>query len=62
MGAYDFEDLKRHLGHKIACVSYADSRVNDTKTTIQPQNIAVECETCNEVLLDYDRPKRGGKK
>ena len=46
MSAYDFNELKAHIGHKIVCVSYGDP----------PANVAVECEDCNTVLLDYDRP------
>jgi len=45
MGAYDFNDLKRHIGHRIVCVPYGRP----------PANVSVECEDCNEVLLDYDR-------
>lgn len=41
-----FADLRRHVGHDIACVGYGDL----------PMNVAVECETCGEVLMDYDRP------
>ena len=55
MGAIDFNDLKRHIGHKIECVSYCDGE-NPEAT----MNVAIECETCNEVLLDYDK-WRGGR-
>jgi len=51
MGAWDYEDLKRHVGHEIVCVTYGDGP-NDQS----PANVAVECETCNEVLLDFDKP------
>ena len=44
MSAFNYDELKRHVGHKIVCVSYADGA-----------NVAVECEDCCEVLLDYDR-------
>jgi hypothetical protein len=47
MSAYSFEDLRRHVGHEIECVVYG-------KPT-DPVNVAVECETCFEVLLDFDR-------
>lgn len=47
MSAFNYNELKRHIGHDIVCVSYGDP--ND------PVNVAVECETCNEVLLDYDK-------
>lgn len=40
----EFEDLKRHIGHNIVCVSYGMPIVN----------VAIECETCNEVLLSFD--------
>lgn len=50
MSATDYKDLKRHIGHKIVCVGYGEKK--------NPVNVAVECETCYEVLLDYDRENR----
>ena len=50
MGAWDYDDLKRHLGHKIVCISYVNGP-NDQS----PENVAIECKTCNEVLLDFDK-------
>ena len=47
MGAYDFKDLERHLGHDIECVSYGSEGV--------VWNVAVECTTCHEVLIDFDK-------
>jgi len=44
MTAISFEDLCKHVGHKIVCVTYGSP----------PQNVAVECEDCNEVLMSYD--------
>lgn len=44
MSAFNYEDLKRHVGHNIVCVEYGNG-----------VNVAVECETCNEVVLDYDK-------
>lgn len=44
MSAFDYRELARHVGHKIVCVSYADG-----------ENVAIECQKCNEVLLDYER-------
>lgn len=41
-----YEDLKRHIGHNIVCVGYGDDL----------QNIAIECETCYEVLIAVDKP------
>ena len=45
MSAHSFNDLVQHAGHKITCVTYGDPAVN----------VAVECETCNEVLMDFDK-------
>jgi hypothetical protein len=47
MSATRYEDLKAHIGHKICIVWYGNRE--------EPDNIAVECETCNEVLLDFDK-------
>lgn len=47
MGVYNFADLKYHMGHKIVCVGYGRDEI---------VNVAVECETCNEVLMDIDKP------
>ena len=46
MGAHTFEDLIRHINHEVVCVTYGDP----------PINVAIECETCMEVLLDFDKP------
>ena len=51
MGVNSFEDLRRHIGHKIECVCYG-------KKGEEPQNVSVECVTCNEVLLDFENPNK----
>lgn len=43
-----YDELREHIGHKIVCVCYG-------KDGEEPQNVAIECETCNEVLLDFDK-------
>jgi len=43
MSATDFADLSRHIGHKVEVVTYAEV------------NVAIECEDCSEVLLDFDK-------
>jgi len=48
MSCNNFEELKKHVGHKISIVEY----VNDNFETY---NVAIECETCNEVILDFDK-------
>jgi len=55
MGAHDFDDLLRHYGHKIVCVTYGEKGGNIGGA----DNVAIECETCNEVLMDYDRQPEG---
>jgi len=45
MGTYKFKELKEHIGHNIVCVGYGKPI----------QNVAIECEDCNEVLFDYDK-------
>lgn len=43
MSVSSYNELKAHVGHEIVCVQYGDG-----------VNVSIECETCNEVLLDYD--------
>lgn len=38
-----YNDLIRHYGHKIDVVVYAG------------QNVAIECEHCNEILIDFEK-------
>jgi hypothetical protein len=67
MGANSYEELLKHVGHKIVCVCYGlptkpDRRSYLRNTIIkkedQPANVAVECETCHVVLIDFDRPDK----
>jgi len=39
----DFEDLRRHIGHKIVCVLYGD------------EEVSIECEDCYEVLYTINK-------
>ena len=50
MGASCYTDLMCHVGHDIQCVAY------DAEYEYEgdPANIAIECVTCGEVLLDFD--------
>ncbi|MDA8137023.1 MAG: hypothetical protein M0036_00095 [Desulfobacteraceae bacterium] len=43
-----FEKLNPHVGHKIVCVTYGGDEGE------HPENVAIECEDCGAVLLDYD--------
>lgn len=51
MSSWNFTDLKRHRGHKIAFVHYG--------TPTEVANISIECEDCGEVILSQDRGSRG---
>lgn len=41
--------LRDHIGHKIVCVGYAYDKGADAF-----QNVAIECEDCGCVLVDFD--------
>jgi len=41
------EKLKPHVGHKVRCVGYGGEEI---------VNISIECEDCNSVIFDIDRP------
>ena len=50
MGVTSFEELMNHLGHDIEIVMYGNP----------PINVAIECLTCNEVLIDFDKEDSDG--
>jgi hypothetical protein len=45
-----YYDLKLHVGHKIVVVGYGRDEDEDFA------NVALECEDCGEVLVDFDQP------
>jgi hypothetical protein len=45
-----YYDLRLHIGHKIVVVGYGRDEDGDFA------NVAIECETCGEVLVDFDQP------
>jgi hypothetical protein len=45
-----YYDLKEHIGHKIVIARYGS-------TDEPPVNIAIECEDCNCILLDFEAPE-----
>ena len=51
----NYKELRRHIGHNIVCVGYA---LKDEKGNRKShyENVAIECETCNEVLISFDKP------
>ncbi len=42
----DKEKMKPHVGHNVCCVAYGEDIAN----------ISIECEDCNEVIYDMDKP------
>ena len=44
----DYNDFREHIGHKIVCVCYGEDGSD-------PENIALECETCGCVLMDVHK-------
>ena len=47
MSASGFSDLQPHVGHSVEVVAYSG---HDGP----PWGVAIECEECNVVLLDFD--------
>ena len=41
-----YEELLSHRGHEVVVVTYGPEN----------ENVAIECEDCATVLLDFDRP------
>jgi hypothetical protein len=48
MSVAHFKDLLAHVGHDVVVVTYCRDPV---------ENVAIECLTCNEVLVEFNRPK-----
>jgi hypothetical protein len=44
-----YNKLKEHVGHDIECVQYGNFGYQG-----EPQNVAIECNDCNEVIISYD--------
>jgi len=53
MAVHSFDDLIPHVGHEIVCVTYSTDAAQEDAI-----NVAIECETCGCVLVDFDRPRR----
>ena len=45
-----FEQLKFHTGHRISVVQYCHP------SSTEVANVSIECETCGEVILNFDDP------
>ena len=44
-----YEELKDHIGHKVVVVGYG-------RPHEEIINVAIECEDCGEVIIDFDHP------
>ena len=51
MAANDFDELSWHIGHDVEVVKYQDGKGGHI------YNIAIECNYCGIVLLDFENPK-----
>ncbi len=49
MSVHDYASLYAHRGHRVVIAEYGDHGQD-------PDNVAIECVDCNEVLSSYDRP------
>ena len=47
MSVSNYHELDIHVGHAIRCVRYGDQGGS-------PRGVAVECEECKEVLIDFE--------
>ena len=50
MSVNNYKDLLEHLGHDFECVSYTSPDKDF------PDNVTLECITCGEVIITYDKP------
>jgi hypothetical protein len=48
-----YNELKDHIGHRIVIACYGRAK--------DPRNISIECETCETVLVDFDKPEKQRK-
>jgi len=46
--ASNYDELMKHVGHKIRVVSFPRG--------VQILKVTMECVTCNKVLIEYDNP------
>ena len=53
MEIHNYGSLRNHVGHKVVCVGY----YGDKKSVAaeNPEHIALECETCCQILLDCNK-------
>lgn len=47
-----YVSILEHVGHRVVCVRYGDMP--------KPDNVAVECEDCGVVIVDFNRAPEEG--
>ena len=52
MSATNFKELYKHYAHNVVVAQY-------TGLDGEAVGVAIECEECKEVLLDYDNEREG---
>jgi hypothetical protein len=57
----DYKKLQSHIHHEIKIVGYGKCEISRNKQTGEIirdyDNIALECEDCNEVIISFNNPK-----
>jgi hypothetical protein len=57
MSVSGYKGLLHHVRHKVVCVTYQHP---EDIGVLEPDNVALECKTCNEILIDFDKPHDSG--
>ena len=53
-----YKQIKRHIGHEIVCVGY-QLKDKSGKVVTRWENVAIECDTCSQVLVEKrGRPRK----
>ncbi len=56
---YMFSKILEHAGHDIEIATYGQAKDNShlyaTEDRFDIENVSIECITCNEVLIDFDK-------
>jgi hypothetical protein len=50
MSINSFAEAREHAGHDVQVVEYGSP-------DMEPLNVAIQCEDCGVVLMDWDNPK-----
>ena len=56
MSINSYEELVTHVGHNVIVVGYGRKAVERDAEEGQYVGVAIECETCDCVLFDWDGP------